>query len=107
MQPPRPRVRAPLRAGTPSSSPVRGVERDALGNLALPAVAVRQQALLVVIELLAGLGGELEVRPLDDGIDRAGFLAQSAIDAFDHVDVIAGGAARPVIAPRASLDSDR
>src|SRR3954462_9333573 len=77
--------------------PVRRVERDVLGDLAFPAVAVREQALLVVIELLARLGRELEVRPLDDGIHRARFLAQPAIDAFDHVDVVARGAARAVV----------
>src|SRR6202012_1347058 len=70
-------------------------------DLAFPAVAVGEQALLVVVELLAALGGELEVRALDDGIDRAGLLAHAAIDAFDHVDVVAGGA------PRAAVDGDR
>src|SRR6476469_1138814 len=53
----------------PSNSPIRRVERDVGGYLALPAVAVGEQALLVVIELLARLGGEFEVRPLHDGID--------------------------------------
>ena len=78
-----------------------------LGDLALPAVAVRQQPLLVVVKLLAGFGGEFEIRPLDDGVDRTGLLAQPAIDAFDHVDVVARGAARAVVAPRAGLDGDR
>src|SRR5262249_2207199 len=40
----------------PSSSPVRRVERDVLGDLAFPAVAVRKETLLVVVEFLAGLG---------------------------------------------------
>src|SRR5215467_11496207 len=88
------------------SSPVRRVERDVLGDLALPAIAVREQALLVVVELLAGLGRELEIRALHDGVDRAGLLAQPAIDAFHHVDVVAGGAARAVVAARARLDGD-
>src|SRR5712691_13079058 len=89
------------------SLPVRRVERDILGDLALPAVAVREQALLVEVELLARLGRELEVRPFDDGIDRAGLLAKPAIDALDHVDVVARGAARAVVAARSSLDGDR
>ena len=76
-------------------------------DLALPAVAVREQALLVVVEFLARLGGEFEIRPLDDGVDRAGLLAQPAIDAFDHVDVVARGAAGAVVAARAGLDGDR
>src|SRR5262245_54793612 len=89
------------------SSPVRRVERDVLGDLALPAIAVREQAFLVVVELLARLGRELEIRPLHDGVDRAGLLAQPAIDAFHHVDVVAGRAARAVVAARARLDGDR
>src|SRR5712691_12332415 len=88
------------------SLPVRRVERDILGDLALPAVAVCEQALLVEIELLARLGRELEVRSFDDGIDRAGLLAKPAIDAFDHVDIVARGAARAVVASRPGLDGD-
>src|ERR1051326_3080440 len=88
-------------------SPVRRVECEILGDLALPAVAVREQPLLVVVKLLARLGRELEVRPLDDGIDRAGLLTEAAVDAFDHVDVVARGPPRSVIAARASLDGDR
>ena len=71
--------------------------REVLGDLALPAVAVREQAFLVVVKLLARLRREFEIRPLDDGIDRAGFLAQPAIDAFDHVDIVARGAAGAVV----------
>src|SRR5215467_5256259 len=87
-------------------SPVGGVELDILGDLALPAVAVREQTLLVVVELLARLGRELEIRALHNGIDRAGLLAQAAIDAFDHVDVVAGGPARAIVAARTGLDGD-
>src|SRR5215470_17561719 len=90
-----------------SASPVRRVEREVLCDRALPAVAVREQALLVVIELLARLGRELEVRPFDDGVDRAGFLAQAAVDALHHVDVVARSAAGAVVPPRAGLDGDR
>src|SRR5271165_6961604 len=89
------------------TSPVGRVERDVLRDLALPAVAVREQALLVVIELLAGLGGELKIRSFDDGVDRAGLLAKPAIDALHHVDVVAGGAPGAVVAARARLDGDR
>src|SRR5882672_10545728 len=90
-----------------SASPVRRIEREILGDLPLPAVAVREQALLVVVELLAGLGRELEIRAFDDGVDRAGLLAHAAIDALHHVDVVARGAARAVVAARAGLDGDR
>src|SRR5215468_10550933 len=88
------------------ASPILGVERDGRGNLTLPAVAVGEQALLVVVKLLARFGGELEVRALDDGIHRTGLLAQSAVNALHHVDVVAGGAARAIVAPWTGLDGD-
>src|ERR1700694_277632 len=90
-----------------TSSAIRRVEFDVLGDLALPAVAVRKQALLVVVKFLARLGGKLEVRPLDDGVHRARLLAEAAVDALDHVDVVARGAPRAVVAPRSRLDGDR
>ncbi len=58
------------------------------------------------VELFARLGGELEVRPLDDRIDRAGFLAEAAIDALHHIDVVTHRAARAVVAARPGLDGD-
>src|SRR3954470_6419552 len=87
-------------------SPIRRVERDVLGDLAFPAVAVRKQALLVEVKLLAGLGRELEVWAFDDGVHRAGLLAKAAVDAFDHIDVVARGAAGAVVAARSGLDRD-
>src|SRR5262249_28943253 len=90
-----------------AASPVRRVERDVAGDLALPAVAVREQALRVEVKLLARLGGELEVRPFDDGVDRAGFLAKPRGVAFAHRGVGARGAALAVFAARPRLDGDR
>src|ERR1700744_5517750 len=55
-------------ANSSRASAVRRVELEVAGDLPLPAVAVRQQPLLVVVELLAGLDGELDVRPLDDRV---------------------------------------
>src|SRR5947207_11737252 len=52
------------------------------------------------------LGRELEIRPLDDRIDRTGLLAITAVDAFGHVDVVARGAPASVLA-RLGLDRDR
>src|SRR5258708_7812293 len=89
-----------------ASSPVWRVERDVLRDLALPAVAVGQELFLVVVKLLARLGGEFEVRALDDGVDRAGLLAQPAIDALHHIDVVARGAPRAVVAARTGFDGD-
>src|ERR1700730_8299886 len=85
------------------TSPVWRVEFDRFRNLALPAVAVGEQLRLVIVEFLARLGREFEIRPLDDGIDRAGFLAQPAIDALHHVDVVTHGAAGGVLAGGAGL----
>src|SRR6478736_5425850 len=82
------------------------VERDILGDRFLPAVAVREQAFLVVVELLGCLGGELDVWSKDDGVDWAGLLAEAAVDAFHHIDVEAGGPPRAVVAPRPRLDGD-
>src|SRR6266851_4822553 len=93
-------------AGRIIVSPVRRVEREVLGDLALPAVAVREQPLLVEIELLARFGRELEIRTFDDGVDRTGFLAEPAIDAFHHVDVVARRAPRAVVAAGTGLDGD-
>src|SRR3546814_19430483 len=45
------------------------------------------------VELFTRFGCKFEVRTLDDGVDRAGFLAEAAIDALHHVDVVAHGAA--------------
>src|SRR5262245_12237179 len=90
----------------PIPSPVRRVELDRFRDLALPAVPIGEQFRLVIVEFLARLGREFEVRPLDDGVDRAGLLAQAAIDAFHHVDVVAHGAAGAVIATGTCLDGD-
>src|SRR5690606_5791807 len=99
------RVHSPKQSSAPSRSAVGRVQLQVLGDLVLPAVSVREQLVLVVEQLLAGLGGELEVRSLDDGIHRTGFLAQAAVDALRHVDVVARGAPAAVAA-RLGLDGD-
>src|SRR5712671_6400267 len=91
----------------PLTSPVRRVEFDRFRNLALPAVAIGEKFRLVIIKFLTRLGREFEIRSLDDGIDRTGLLAQPAIDALHHVDVVAHGAAGAVVAARTGLDGDR
>src|SRR5690606_20680024 len=62
--------------------------------------------LLVVVEFFARFRRELEVRALDDGVDRAGLLAEAAIDALHHVDIVTHRAARTVVAAWAGLDGD-
>src|ERR1700676_5647908 len=85
------------------TSPVRRVELDRFRKLPLPAVAIGEKFLLVIIEFLARLGGKFEIRPLDDGIDRTGLLAQAAIDALHHIDVVSHGATGGVVAARPRL----
>src|SRR4051812_8741470 len=97
----------PFAASMRQASAVRRVQRDVARQFALPPVAVRQQPVLVVVEFLARFCRELEIRSLDDGVDRAGLLAEAAIDALHHVDVVAHRAACAVVAPRAGLDGDR
>src|SRR5581483_3805128 len=88
------------------SSPVGRVGREVGGDLALPPVAVVEEFLLVEEQLLPALGGEFEVRPLDNRIDGAGLLAQPAVDALRHVDVVTRRASAAVGA-RLRLDGDR
>src|SRR5690606_15310089 len=101
--PERVRTRDPgLRAG---HSSVGRIQFEVAGDLGLPAGAVVEKLFLVVVKLFAGLGREFEIRPLDDGVHRAGFLTETAIDAFGHVDVVARGAAAAVLA-RFGVDGD-
>src|SRR5262245_28204419 len=86
-------------------SPERRVGGDIRRQRRFPPLAVREQLVLVVEELLAGLGRKLDIRTLDDRIDRAGFLAEAAIDALGHVDVVARRAAA-AIGTRLGLDGD-
>src|ERR1700752_54216 len=90
-----------------ATSAVWRVEGEVLGDLGLPPVAIRQQLLLLEQQFLVCLSRELEIRPLDDGIDRTGLLAVAAIDALRHVDVVAGRAPGAVIAPRTCFHGNR
>src|SRR5262249_17340859 len=82
------------------------VERDIFRDGPLPAVAVREKPLLVVVKLLGRLSRGLEIRSQHDGINRACFLAEAALDAFHHVDVEWGAPGGAVVAPRPRLDGD-
>src|SRR4029079_19232674 len=87
-------------------SSIGRVKRNILCDRPLPAVAIREEAFLVVVEFLGRLGRELEVRSQDDGVDRAGLLDKTATDAFHHIDVHTGGPRGAVVASRPRLDSD-
>ena len=69
-------------------------------------VADRQQHRLGQVEVAALLDVVLVDAGLDDRVHRAGLLAKAAEDALEEVDVVAGGAARAVLA-RLGLDRDR
>ena len=84
---------------------VQVVSFNVSSNLSLPLVSIVQQLLLVVEQLLVGLGGELEVGPLHDGVNRAGLLAEATEDALGHVDVVLGRTAR-AIRSRLTLNLD-
>ena len=84
---------------------VQVVSFNVSSNLSLPLVSIVQQLLLVVEQLLVGLGGELEVGPLHDGVHGTGLLTEAAVDALGHVDVVSGGPPGPV-RPLLGLDSD-
>src|SRR5665811_1061512 len=88
-------------------SSIGRIEREIAGDLPLPAIAVLEQPVLVVIEFFARLDGEFRVRPFDDGVDRTGLLAEAAIDAFDHVDVVARRTPRSVVTARPRLNRNR
>src|SRR6516162_853413 len=91
----------------PPVSAVRRIQCDHICDLALPAVAVGEEPLLVVVKFFTRFRRKLEIRSLDDRVDRTGFLAQAAIDALDHVDVVARRPPSAVVPPRTRLDCDR
>src|ERR1041384_7477378 len=74
-----------------------GVGRPVPGYLLLVAVADREQHRLGVVEVPPLLAVVLENARLDDGVDRAGLLAEAAEDALRQVDVVARGAPRGVL----------
>lgn len=74
-------------------------------QLRFPFVPIRQQLLFVIQQLLPRLRRVFRIRALDDGIDGTTLLAEAAIDAFGHVNVIARGAAGAILA-LLGLDGD-
>ena len=84
---------------------VQIVRLDISSDLRLPLVSVIEELLLVIQELLVSLGAELEVGPLHDGVHGTCLLAEAAVDALGHVDVVSGGPPGSV-RPLLRLDSD-
>ena len=94
-----------LKPRLPSPSPIQRLVPQVRRDLGLPPVPVVQQLLLVVQQLLPRLGAELKVGPLDNRVDGARLLAEAAVNALGHVDVVARGPAAAVLA-LLGLDGD-
>jgi hypothetical protein len=86
-----------------AGSELADLRLDVARELGLPPVAVGQQFLLAVEELLVVDGGVLVVGSLHDGVHWAGLLAVPAVDALRHVDVVSRGPAGTV-RPRLALN---
>ena len=84
-------------------SSVLGIAGAIGGDLRLVAVADGQQHFLGVDQVAALLAVVLENPRLDDRVDRAGLLAESAEDAFGQVDIVARRAPRTVVARSDSM----
>ena len=78
---------------------------DVSGQLWLPSVTVSQEFLLVVKQFLMGHGSVFEVGSFDNGVNGTSSLAESAINAFGHVNIILGGSSGSV-GPGLALNSD-
>src|SRR5205085_3088862 len=76
--------------------PVAGVDFPVAGDLLLVAVADGEEHRLGVVQISPLLAVVLDDARLDDGVHRAGLLAEAAEDAFREVDVVARGAPRTV-----------
>lgn len=86
-------------------SKVSDLGLDVTGQLRLPSVSVGEKSLLVEKELFMSDHGILIVRTFDYSIDWTSFLAETAVDAFSHVDVIASSSSR-TIRTRLTFDCD-
>ena len=75
-------------------------------KLGFPTVTVGKELGLVVQQLFVCFGRELEVRTKDNSIDGAGLLAETAVDALGHVNIVTSGSSR-TIGTGLSLDSNR
>mmetsp|Transcript_22154 Transcript_22154/g.71583 ORF Transcript_22154/g.71583 Transcript_22154/m.71583 type:complete len:253 (-) Transcript_22154:149-907(-) len=62
--------------------------REVRSDGRLPLIAILEKFLFVVKELLMSLCRILEIWPLYDSVDRACLLAEAAVDALGHVNVV-------------------
>src|SRR5690606_39201701 len=96
---------APARPGRKLSA-VFGVGPTRRRDLLLEALAHLEQLLLGDDVIAATLEMELVETGLDDRVDRARLLAETAVDALEQIDLVARGAAGAVGA-RCRVDGDR
>src|SRR4030095_9090747 len=85
---------------------VGGIVGTVLGDLFLVEIADREQHGLRVYEIAALLAVVFHYAGLDDRVHRAGFLAETAADAFRDIDIVTRRPARTVIA-LLRFDGDR
>ena len=69
---------------------------EILGDGDFPFVPIAQQLFLVVEKLLVRLGSKFVIRTFYDSVYRACFLAKTAINAFGHIDIVAGRFPAPI-----------
>lgn len=69
---------------------VRSVSSGSGCNFRLPLVTVGQELLLVVQQLLTGLGGIFSIGSLNNGINGAALLAVATVDTLGHINIITG-----------------
>lgn len=81
-----------------ASLAVKELAHQVLRDLLLPFVSVGKKLFLIVQEFFVGLGRKFVVGTLNDGIHGTRLLAESAINALGHVDVVPSGAAGSVFA---------
>jgi len=75
---------------------VQVVRGEVLGHRHLPSVTIGQKLLLIIKQLFVSLRGELIVGALHDGIDGASLLAEAAVNALGHVDIVTGRSATAI-----------
>ena len=66
------------------------------GNRCKESMEMQWRLTLVIQQFLSRLSGVLGVGALNNGVDGAGFLAETAVDALGHVDIVTGGSARAI-----------
>ena len=79
-------------------SSVQTLRSQVLADLALPFISIREEFFLVVQQLLVRVRRVLKVGTLDNGIHGARLLAEPAVDALCHVDVVPSGTPAAVLA---------